>query len=82
MTFQEWWTSRKATYGTVEDEGPQTAARDAWAAAVAQEREAHRGTIKMAAELLDEIRGQWGQDYLWAKWGLEGRIAAITARTP
>ena len=40
MTFQEWWKSRKASYGTVEDEGPQTAARDAWAAAVAEEREA------------------------------------------
>ena len=31
-------------------------------AAIAEEREAHRLTVKMAAELFDEIRHQWGQD--------------------
>jgi len=51
-------------------------------AAIAQEREAHRYTVKMAAELLDEIRAQWSHDYLWKKWGLDEQIAAIRGRMP
>jgi len=52
------------------------------AAVVAEEREAHRTTVKMATELLTEIRDQWGSDYLWKKWGIDGQIAALIARTP
>jgi len=37
--------------------------------------------VKMTAELLDEIRAQWGQDYLWKKWGMDGQIAALIGRT-
>ena len=47
-----------------------------------EERGAHRTTVKMATELLDEIRAQWGQDYLWKKWGIDAEIAALIARTP
>ena len=52
------------------------------AAVVAEEREAHRTTVKMATELLTEIRDQWGSDYLWKKCGLDEQIAALIARTP
>ena len=82
MTFQEWWKGREQRYGCVEDAGPRTAAHDAWSAAIAQEREAHRLTVKMAAELLDEVRAQWGQDYLWKKWGMDGQVAALITRMP
>ncbi len=79
MTFEQLHDLYFSQPGATLDE---QALRYFWDSAVAEEREAHRGTIKMAAELLDEIRGQWGQDYLWAKWGLDGQIAAIVARTP
>ena len=52
------------------------------AAAIAEEQEAHRLTVKMAAELLDEVRAQWGQDYLWKKGGMDGKVAAPKTRMP
>ncbi len=49
-------------------------------ATLAEEREAHKATMVLVMELLDEIRAQWGDDYLWLKWGLDEQIATIRAR--
>ena len=51
-------------------------------AAVAEEREAHKATMVLVMSLLDEIKAQWGEDYLWQKWKLDEDIAAIRERTP
>lgn len=40
MTFEEWWRSRVSRYGCLEDTGPRVAAQDAWAAAIAETKEA------------------------------------------
>ena len=71
MTFQEWWA------GLGRSSDPETIWKAAQRAAVAEEREAHEGTMKLVEDFIAEVRAQWGEDYLWKKWQLEEDIAAI-----
>lgn len=41
--------------------------------------EAMREGLKQAVELLDEVKAQWGADYLWEKWGLTAAIEKVRA---
>lgn len=44
-----------------------------------RERNTLQATLEQARELFSEIKAQWGNDYLWEKWGLSEAIAALDA---
>ena len=46
---------------------------------VVNERNALRATLTQALELLHEAQDQWGDDYLWKKFGLREAIAKLDA---
>jgi len=41
-----------------------------------------RGALTKAIELLDEVKAQWGEDYLWKKWEMDVELAEVKALSP